>query len=419
VKLIPSIKTSITPLVRNRCFAETRSFGTMGALMTQSNLFLALWLSTVFLFFAYWWTAPAMVAPYGPACRLAPSTPRFPDYSIAVFGGSTSTGEGASDSSSSWPEVLRRAVAEQTGADVSVHNFARGATGADYFATCFQRYVDRPYDVVLLEYSINGGNVTRLVDQIRTQMNTTIFLVKQLSCKSSTGGPAAPLSLLRFGEGQQTAAYLHRLIEFDFSHNLTANFGSPCSADSMEQLFDPGHHHLGDLGHGLLGAFVADNLMTHYFANSDHFKGKLTETEVPETCFFGDAVETACDRGQCSIATEFSGDGWEFRAEKVDREDKVCWQTSENGAVLESTRPWSFQRLAVFAEKSFNKTGRLEVACGDRVLASFSTRRPAYSLVEMLTPEIEKECKGQRLRFKNVHAPGGRFMSRVCGVVMS
>lgn len=123
--------------------------------------------------------------------------------------------------------------------------------------------------------------------------------------------------------------------------------------------------------------------------------------------------------GQCSIASEFSGAGWEFRAEKIDREDKVCWQTTENGAVLESARPWSFQRLAVFAERSQNKTGRLEVSCGDRVLASFSTRRSGmYSLVEMM-PKIEKECKGQRLRFKNLHAPGGRMMSRVCGVVMS
>lgn len=390
----------------------------MGTLMTQSNLFLALWLSTIFLFFCYWWTAPAMVAPLGSACHHAPPAPRFPTYSIAVFGGSTSTGEGASDPANSWPEVMRRGVAAATGATVTVHNFARGATGADYFATCFQRYADRPYDVVLLEYAINGGNVTRLVDEIRSQMATTVFLVKQLSCKSSAGGPAAPLSLLRFGEGQQTAAYLRRLIEFDFAHNLTAAFGSPCSADSMEQLFDAGHHHLGDLGHRLLGVYVADQLTTHYFSNPTHFKGALTGAQAPETCFFGDAVATECDRGRCSIADSFGGAGWEFRAERSDREDKVCWQSTVNGAVLESTRPWSFTRLVVFAEKSENKTGRLEVGCGGRTLGAFDTRRKQFSLVEML-PEMAGACEGERLRFKNVHSSGGRTMARVCGVVMS
>jgi hypothetical protein len=107
---------------------------------------------------------------------------------VAVFGGSTSAGAGKpkTDYENIWHTVFSSRFEELTGRRVEVSNFARGGTGADFFSTCFERFAGGPkkFDLVLLDFSINGGNVSALVEQIYAEMgpSTRVVLVTQMSC---------------------------------------------------------------------------------------------------------------------------------------------------------------------------------------------------------------------------------------------
>ncbi|GBF96238.1 hypothetical protein Rsub_08783 [Raphidocelis subcapitata] len=375
-------------------------------------------------------TAPA--APAAAAVPAAPAVPAFPwNLTVMVFGGSTSTGGGSSAPENSWTEVFRRALEALTNSSVTIVNRARSGTGADYFAACIPRYLSGPKpDLFLLEFAINGGNVTRLVESIYRHTNAPVALVRQMSCypasRYASGDPAARGSWPKQREEQRTAAYVYRLHEFDLVNELAPYYGSPCSPDSLPKLFEtriaPGQH-LNDLGHRLLGEFVARELVRNWGAINNASR-RAAAPAVPkerESCFYADEAGSSAK----SIETVFAskGEDWDFvKKVPVGSDYETCWQSTVPGSRLVSVAPVNFDRATMFFEFS-NTPPKLRVSCGPNAATGKNVTLAEVTVTLGMNGTMVKavglngQCRGQRLTVEALDAAPDR-LARVCGISM-
>ena len=363
---------------------------------------------------------------------------------VAVLGGSTSTGYGTRvPSKMAWPVIFGEALQRRINRTVRVHNFALSARTADYFSTCFSRFLqDGPFDIFLLEFAINGGNVTNLVDEILVQSpNSKIILVKQLSCRPHNGSIHIPPILSLYVNSalmQTTAAWERALVELDFVNYLTSIYGNPCLRKNQDLLFDdreelfeyaPGRHHLGDFGSRLLGQFVADRVgqllteekHTSQFFNTSHEISEMI-LKLPhgtQSCLFA-GLQRRCipnTNGTCSIRDGFTSNGWMFdsslgRTDTIQREDKVCWITDRINATLRL--PWkvSFNAITIFAEFSKFSYGQIGIFCGTRLIQHVDLHWPnPWTLIERKV--VHGNCTNEILVIQNHKNQA----AKICGIV--
>lgn len=390
---------------------------------------------------------------------------------VAVFGGSTTVGAGTTDMNElAWPSIFEKRINALVPCNITVRNFARGARTASYFTICFQRFLslqkDLPdYQIVLLEFAINGGNVTELVETVyRYLPNAKVVLVKQLSCIWHDGRRETPpihayekpINAYEYSaKQQQQAALIFNLTELDFINYVTGLQGNPCARENQDILFDaretlnasinPGRHHLGNFGSNLLGDFVADEIGRMWMSDPSRFisdsitKSKLYNSDrAPEasggdqnarpglTCYFpglsGPCTRFAnSERQACSLQDAFVPNGWTYTnkltAEMSDfREDKVCWVSNKANSTLQSKYKVSFDRIEIFAEFSPNYKGHLTFLCDSIELGNISLHweRDA-NLVE--TALLEIPCYNSTLLVKNSQEEG--MLTKFCGVAFS
>jgi hypothetical protein len=273
--------------------------------------------------------------------------------------------------------------------------------------------------------------------------------VKQLTCYGGDGALDARPSWPTAYTPQQTAAFLYKLKELDFVNNLMPSFGSPCSNASIEVLFNrtdsDGQHHLSDVGHKLLGSFVADQISHDYVAGTIGLEAwpvtpKHTNSRL-DVCYHADPTapthrtsfqqqETSCEEKVCSIEKEFRGDGWAFESEVVNRPDKICWISTLNNTRLTSRAPMSFQYLDLIMLLSPSSsanigparkgdTGIVLILCGEEVLRAVNATwaNPEMGLSHVEVERIDVQCMNSTLSFVNIFAGVGRVKSKICGVV--
>ncbi|GBF96237.1 hypothetical protein Rsub_08782 [Raphidocelis subcapitata] len=372
-----------------------------------------------------------LTAPPAAAAPAAPAVPAFPrDFTVMVLGGSTSTGRGTSAPENRWTEVFRRVFEAATGSSVTLINMARGGTKADYFAACFPRYLGgaKP-DLFLLEFAINGGNVTRLVESIYRHTDVPVALVRQMSCfpasRYASGAPTARESRPKQREQQRTAGYVYRLHEFDLVNELVPYYGSPCSGESLPKLFDlnvaPGQH-LNDLGQWLLGEFVARELVRNW-GNINSASRRAAAPSVPkelESCFYADEVGSSANSIESVFAPE--GEGWAFVEKVPGRTDKTCWQSAVPGSRLVSVAPLDFDRATMYLEFS-HRPAKLRVSCGPNATTGKSetlskiTADLGMNGTIVKSASLNGQCHGQRLTVEVLDAAPDR-LARVCGISM-
>ncbi|GBF96235.1 hypothetical protein Rsub_08780 [Raphidocelis subcapitata] len=374
-------------------------------------------------------TAPA--APAAPAEPAAPAAPAIPrNLTIAIFGGSTTACGGASSRDNCWTYVFGRALEALTNSSVTLINRARGGTEADYFSSCFPRYLSGPKpDLFLLEFAINGGNVTRLVESIYRHTDIPVALVRQMACfpasRYAAGDPTARVSWPEQREEQRTAGYVYRLHEFDLVNELVPYYGSPCSRESLPKLFEtriaPGQH-LGDLGHRLLGEFVARELVRNWGAinNASRRAGAPAGSTERESCFYADEGGSSANSIETAFAPE--GEGWAFVEKVPGRKDKICWQSAVPGSRLVSVAPVNFDRSTMYLEYS-NRPAKLRVSCGPNAAPGGSETFSEITALHGMNGTMVKsaslngQCHGQRLTVEALDAAPDR-LARVCGISM-
>ncbi len=320
--------------------------------------------------------------------------------------------------SRTWWSFVGPALQQHTGREVILHNFARGATGPDFISSCFSRFLTRSYDYMLLEFGINHGNVTRLVEAIHLSTSTRVVLVTQLSC-SEKARTAEQLLLhqpayMRY----HSAIYQYNLLDLVFENNLTMIYGSPCSDSSVRKIFKHDHHHLSDLGHQLLGSFVADALVSQHGQLQPN---ELLEIEqaVNETCFTADGGNLL-GQPQTSIRDHFEGVGWNYTSDSFDRPDKTCWISRSVGSVLKSLQTLSFTAIEVFHERSFKEVSDFAVMCNNRTLATVYPRwdRPSSEVIQSLFDNLHA-CVGT-LSIVNLGSPSDPAHAKVkiCALIL-
>ncbi|GBF89635.1 hypothetical protein Rsub_02353 [Raphidocelis subcapitata] len=383
-------------------------------------------------------TTPAAAGAAAPAAAPAtawlgaPSRAIPPNVTVMVFGGSTTFGRGVSDPDKKWVEEFKRAFERLTGSNVTLVNRGRGGTMADYFASCFSRYLNgQPTPTVfLLEFAINGGNVTRLVESMLRSSDAPVVLVRQMACYpairySSATDLDARVSWPEQREEQRTAAYVYRLHEFDFVSHVVPEYGSPCSADSLPKLFEvheaPGQH-LGDLGQHLLGEFVASELVRNWDAVFDPTRRAATPQPpaFKETCFYADESGNSCagEGAACSIENAFApdGEGWAFVAKAAGRKDKICWQADKSGVRLTTVDPVEFFEATIYADFTDQNPSTMELFCGDQLLKEIQLKHGMRgSMVKAVT--LPAACSGQKLTIVAKEAAPDKLL-RVCGISM-
>jgi hypothetical protein len=372
---------------------------------------------------------------------------KYKGLQVAVFGGSTSTGSGtAKPSKMAWPVVFGHELENKINMKVKVDNFAKGARTANYFSTCFNRFLQGPlYDIILLEFAINGGDVTALVDEIsHYSPQSKIVLVKQLSCRSHSGSiDLHPIQggYVNTAWAQTKAALQRALVELDFVNYLTGIYGNPCSSENQNILFDereklnptvnPGRHHLGLFGSQLLGQFVAkqvyDLMVEHRLDNPRNqsigaLKGQNLGQNIEESisCMFAGLLNT-CSPNQktCAIHDAFTSIGWIFNdtiernSRNIPREDKVCWITNTTNSTL--TLKWnvSFSTISIFIEFSNRYDGQIGIFCNHRMIQAIDLFWGGpFTLVEI--KRVFGNCTNETLVIKNLSA----HTAKICGIVI-
>lgn len=71
---------------------------------------------------------------------------------------------------SSYPSVLARRIGERFGVLPAVFNGAVGATGSDFFASCWDIRIPTDVDLVVVEVSINDGGKNAFINKDLTQV---------------------------------------------------------------------------------------------------------------------------------------------------------------------------------------------------------------------------------------------------------
>lgn len=354
---------------------------------------------------------------------------------IAVFGGSTTAGAGVVNKTDAWPLVFESILQSAVGRRVVVDNYARGATKADYFASCFQRFARKPYDFVLIELAVNGGDVSSLVQAAKATTKATVILVRLHSCRTVRPSQRARPSFHEEREHQRNAAYDHFVPELDFTSSLTKSFGSPCSREAQDKLFDanevptienPGRHHLGVAGNRLLAEFVAGELAPILKHQRRQIDAMLPSSDVgrSESCYFDDspllstASEAVTINGMFSLRQSFQGDGWEHKPASPGRLDKTCWESAVNASTLRTIRVVGFESLDVFVELSHRRKGVLQVLCGDVVVAiiDMGPDWALWSLSERVI--VDKTCTNETLGFRMFEFRRSARPARICGVAL-
>lgn len=366
---------------------------------------------------------------------------------IAVFGGSTSAGAGTSAPDEyAWPAVLQQTLLKN-GYNCTVDNYARGATTADYYSTCFSRFLKNNYDVILLEFALTGGDVAGLVQRIKSVTNAEIVLVRQYSCRSVHANPAAEPGCDGAAKAQRRAAYLYRLEEIDFVQYVARRYGGPCSQGAQDALFDSrekggvGKHHLGDMGSELLGLHVAQAVMQRMRGpvtrrgGARHWLGRGVLRRVPRVdrdyllCSFN-AKDSGIDEPRyLPISTALVAQGWEFGAGSAAqsfqriREDKICWITNKRNATLTlPVLPHGVRTLTLFVERSWQNPGQLVVLCAQqstaqgRLVGNLSLQWESKSSIVQPFVLNVTGCE-KRVEFKKISGPMEREL-RLCGLAL-
>jgi lysophospholipase L1-like esterase len=106
---------------------------------------------------------PNVSAPFPSFCPLALSIAEAQSSKtplpVGILGGSISAGHGVKHNET-YPQCVRRLLAEDLALELAVANAARGATSLNLAAYCIAQMLKPSTRVLVLEYSVNGGSLS-------------------------------------------------------------------------------------------------------------------------------------------------------------------------------------------------------------------------------------------------------------------
>lgn len=77
---------------------------------------------------------------------------------ITTLGGSITFGHSMKEGGKPWPVLLGEMLAKAfPDADIHLDNNAIGATGSDYFDSCYEHHTAKGTDLFLLEFAVNDA----------------------------------------------------------------------------------------------------------------------------------------------------------------------------------------------------------------------------------------------------------------------
>lgn len=308
-----------------------------------------------------------------------------------------------------------------------VLNFARGATDADFYSTCFDRFNPTRCDLILLEFGINGGDVGELAAVAHHKTGAPMALVTLYSCQFARDGDADAIQRGPKYEDYRAAVRKHRLLDIHLESWTSARYGNPCEHEARHTLFKADSHHLSDTGHAELGELVGRRLAEAYpafFHKHRHHERVGAHGDGDDDLFCASSGEML-GSPQHDLATTFESDGWVYDTDVPGRRDKACWLTTQPKATLSSMHEFAaFSRVEMFVQFSNKLQGVLHVGCDKGEIGSVNTTWSSPWTVihryKFHNNDTSFVCDGRlRIVASNVGSTADAPVeTKVCGVVV-